>query len=80
MPACLQCSWRAAVHLHACRHSLAALTCTPTQPPTCRRRAGSPLQAAVNGFVAAALGPRALRLEYMGLDSEQPLFAIDILA
>lgn len=38
----------------------------------------SPFQYAANGFVAVAMGRNSLRVEYLGVDSDQPLFVADI--
>jgi tartrate-resistant acid phosphatase type 5 len=38
----------------------------------------SPFQWGGNGFVAVAVAKASMRVEYMGVDSDQPLFAIDI--
>jgi tartrate-resistant acid phosphatase type 5 len=38
----------------------------------------SPFQWGYNGFVAVTMGKDSMRLEYLGVDSEQPLFAVDV--
>jgi len=38
----------------------------------------SPFQYAGNGFAAVTMGRKSMRVEYMGVDSEEPLYVVDI--
>lgn len=38
----------------------------------------SPFQYAANGFVTVAVGRNSLRVEYLGVDTNQPLFVVDV--
>jgi len=38
----------------------------------------SPFQYAGNGFVAVTMGPRAMKVEYLGVDSDEPLFSVTV--
>jgi hypothetical protein len=41
-------------------------------------RQDSPFQYGANGFAAVTVSPESMLVEYMGVDSDQPLFAIQV--